>query len=303
MDKKSLYFELLNIVGLDNLKCNEEMKNHTTLSVGGNVKFLIEPTTESEIKRVVDLLNEYNQKYYVIGRGSNLLVKDGDIDLAIIKISDKFAGIEVSKNSLKVLSGTSLAEVSKVSYKNGLSGIEFASGIPGTIGGAIAMNAGAYGGEIKDVVSSVKVIDEFGNIKVMSKEDMKFSYRRSILTENPKIVVLSVEISLEFGNKEDIFNEMYSRSQKRVLSQPLEKCNCGSTFKRPAGHFAGKLIEDCGLKGYSLNGVEVSEKHAGFVVNNGKSTATDMINMINYIKEEVNNKFGVLLEEEVRIIG
>lgn len=302
MDNKRLYMELLKIINIKDIKCDEEMKNHTTLRVGGRVDFLVEPNTEEQLEQLIKLLLENKKPYYVIGRGSNLLVKDEGINGVVIKISDKFSGIEKEDNRLTIKSGTPLAEVSKYAYKNELSGVEFASGIPGSVGGAIAMNAGAYGGEMKDIVRSVKIIDNRGDIRVLNCEEMEFSYRKSLITNNPLYAVLSVEIELKKGNKEEIFEQMNIRAQKRTCSQPLEKCNCGSTFKRPEGHFAGQLIEECGLKGYSLNGVEVSSKHAGFVVNNGKSTATDMINMINFVKEKVKDKFGVVLEEEVKII-
>lgn len=302
MIKRNLYDELIKIVDKSNIKINEEMKNHTSLRVGGKAKYLIEPTSEKEIESLVKLMIELKEPYYIIGRGSNLLVKDEGIDGVVIKITDKFSGIDESSNKLTVKSGTSLASVAKYAYINSLSGIEFASGIPGSIGGAIAMNAGAYGGEMKDIVESVKIIDDLGNIRVLSNEEMKFSYRRSLLTSKSSYIVLEVVLKLTDGDKEVIYNEMKTRADKRTLSQPLDMCNCGSTFKRPEGHFAGQLIEECGLKGYAVNGVEVSSKHAGFVVNNGKTTATDMINMINFVKEKVKEKFGVVLEEEVKII-
>ena len=302
MVKKDLYNELIKIVNKDNIKIDEEMKNHTSLRVGGKANYLIEPTTEKEIESLVKLMIELKEPYFIIGRGSNLLVRDEGINGVVIKITDKFSGINISDNTLTVKSGTSLASVAKYAYKNSLSGIEFASGIPGSIGGAIAMNAGAYGGEMKDIVESVKIVDDLGNIRILSNKDMEFSYRRSLLTNNPYYIVLEVIINLNKGDKENIYNEMKTRADKRTLSQPLDKCNCGSTFKRPEGHFAGQLIEDCGLKGFSMNGVEVSSKHAGFVVNNGKSTATDMINMIEYVKEKVKDKFDITLEEEVKII-
>lgn len=302
MNKENLYVELLEIIDKENIKLDEEMKKHTSLRVGGKVDFLIEPTNEEELVSLIKMINKYNINYYVIGRGSNLLVRDEGIKGIVIKISDKFSSIKRVDTKLIVKSGTPLAEVAKYAYKSSLSGIEFASGIPGSIGGAIAMNAGAYGGEMKDIVTSVKIIDGFGNIKTLTNEEMKFSYRRSLLTDNPSYIVLEVEICLANGNQDAIFEEMFTRAKKRVLSQPLDKCNCGSTFKRPEGHFAGQLIEECGYKGYSLNGVEVSSKHAGFVVNNGKTTATDMIYMIDFIKSKVKEKFGIELEEEVKII-
>lgn len=302
MNKEELYNKLLEIIPDNSIKIDEEMKNHTSLRVGGKANFLIEPTSEKEIESIIKLLIDMNENYYIIGRGSNILVKDEGIDGTVIKISDKFSGINDKNGILTVKSGTPLAEVAKYAYKNSLTGMEFASGIPGSVGGAIAMNAGAYGGEMKDIVESVKVIDDKGNIVILNNKDMKFSYRRSLLTEKKSHLVLEIVIALINGDKDTIFNEMKIRADKRTMSQPLDKCNCGSTFKRPEGHFAGQLIEECGLKGFELNGVEVSSKHAGFIVNNGKTTATDMINMINLVKSKVKDKFGIELEEEVKII-
>lgn len=300
--KKKFYMDLVKVVGVKNIKCDEEMKNHSSLRVGGKVNFLVDIKSESELIDVVKLLIQYNQNYYIIGRGSNILVKDEGFDGVIVKLSNKFSGIDRDGKKLTVLAGTPLAEVSKFAYKNSLSGIEFASGIPGSVGGAIAMNAGAYGGEMKDIVKSVKLLDEYGNIKILESKDMMFSYRRSLLTDNPRYIVVSVEIELKDGKKDEILNEMMSRAIKRAGAQPLNKCNCGSTFKRPEGHFAGQLIEECGLKGYKYNGVEVSSKHAGFIVNNGKSNSSDMLAVIDFVKKNVKDKFGIELEEEVRII-
>lgn len=302
MDNKKLYMEILDIVSIKDIKCNEQMKNHTTLKVGGNADYLIEPRTEKQLVELIRLFVQNNIPYYVIGRGSNLLVKDEGVRGVIIKLTDNYKGIDKEDFILNIKAGTPIAEVSKYAYKNKLTGLEFASGIPGTIGGAVAMNAGAYGGEIKDIIVSAKIIDDVGNVRVLTKEELNLSYRHSIISENPKYIVLSVQLELKSGNQDEIYNEMYSRAIKRTLSQPLDKCNCGSTFKRPKDMFAGKLIEECGLKGYKHNGVEVSDKHAGFIVNNGQSTATDMLYVIDYVRNEVKNKFGIVLETEVKII-
>lgn len=297
-----VYDQLSKILKLDNIKKNENMSNHTTLSVGGKASILIEPETEEEIVKSVKIIKENDVPLYVVGRGSNLLVSDEGLNGVVLKLSDKFSSVSICDNSIIAKSGTPIAALAKLAMKNSLSGLEFASGIPGTVGGAIAMNAGAYGGEMKDIVEWVKIIKENGAIEIMSNEDMQFSYRRSILTNNPNWIVVSVKINLKKGKQIDIFNEMQTRNEKRVSAQPLSQCNCGSTFKRPEGHFAGKLIEDCGLKGFSYNGVEISSKHAGFIVNNGKSTASDMLHVINIAKEAVKNKFGIQLEEEVKIL-
>lgn len=299
MGKKQFYMELLKV---SNVRCDEDMKNHTSLRVGGKADFLVEPTSIKEIQEIIKLSGKYNQEYYIIGRGSNLLVKSEGIRGVVIKISNNFKGIFKDENTLVVNAGTPLAEVAKFAYKNSLSGMEFASGIPGSVGGAIAMNAGAYGGEMNDIVESVELMDRFGDIYKFSNKEMNFSYRRSFISDNPEYIILSVKLKLKSGNKTEIYEKMIDKATKRSKYQPLDKCNCGSTFKRPEGHFAGQLIEECGLKGFSFNGVEVSSKHAGFIVNNGESTSEDMLYVINRVKEEVKNKFGVILEEEVKII-
>jgi UDP-N-acetylmuramate dehydrogenase len=199
--------------------------------------------------------------------------------------------------------GVSLASIAKVAMRNSLSGLEFASGIPGTLGGAIMMNAGAYGGEMKNIVEWVTILKEDGTVKELSCEDMQFSYRDSILSKNPNWIVLSAKLNLKKSTQNEILKEMLTRNEKRVISQPLDKHNCGSTFKRPEGYFAGELIENCGLKGFSHNGVSVSEKHAGFIVNEGNSTAEDMLHVINIVKKSVKDKFGVTLEEEVKYLN
>lgn len=300
--KNNIYNELSKVIKAENLKKDEKMSAHTTLGVGGCASIFVEPSTEEEIVEVVKIAKRNNIKTYIIGRGSNLLVSDEGLDGIVIKIADKFSSVTINEDSMVVKSGAPIASIAKLAMRNSLSGLEFASGIPGTVGGAIAMNAGAYGGEVKDIVEWVNVIKEDGSIEKIHNKDMKFSYRRSLLTEKNKWIVLSVKINLKKGKQSDILKEMISRNEKRVISQPLEKNNCGSTFKRPEGHFAGKLIEDCGLKGFEYNGVEISSKHAGFIVNNGKSTAKDMLHVIEVAKKAVKDKFGIILEEEVKIL-
>lgn len=300
--KNNIYNELSKVIKTENLKKDEKMSAHTTLGVGGYASIFVEPSTEEEIVEIVKIAKRNNIKTYIIGRGSNLLVSDEGLDGIVIKIADKFSSVTLNEDSMVVKSGAPIASIAKLAMRNSLSGLEFASGIPGTVGGAIAMNAGAYGGEIKDIVEWVNVIKEDGSIEKIHNKDMKFSYRKSLLTEKNKWIVLSVKINLKKGKQSDILKEMISRNEKRVISQPLEKNNCGSTFKRPEGHFAGKLIEDCGLKGFEYNGVEISSKHAGFIVNNGKSTAKDMLYVIGVAKKAVKDKFGITLEEEVKIL-
>ena len=279
-----VYKQLSEVLISANIKKNEKMSKHTTLAVGGEADIFVEPETEEEIVKVVNIVRENNLPLYIIGRGSNLLVSDDGLLGVVLKIGDKLSSVLICGNSMIVRAGTPIAAIAKLAMKNSLSGLEFASGIPGTVGGAIAMNAGAYGGEIKDVIEWVKVIKDNGSIEIIENKDMEFKYRRSILTDNPSWVVLSMKINLTRGTQSEIFNEMQTRNEKRVSSQPLDQYNCGSTFKRPEGHFAGKLIEDCGLKGFKYNDVEISAKHAGFIVNNGKSSAKDMLHVINLAK-------------------
>ena len=281
---------------------NEKMSKHTTFGVGGAASVFIEPTCEEEISKVLKIANKHNIPFYIIGRGSNLLVSDNGLDGIVIKIADMFSCSVLQSRSIIVDAGASLAAVSKMAYRNSLTGLEFASGIPGTVGGAVAMNAGAYGNEMKDIVEWVKVMKNDGTITVMKNEEFNFSYRESILTKNTDWIVLSVKLNLQSGDKNEILQQMLDRNKKRVSSQPLDKNNCGSVFKRPEGHFAGKLIEDCGLRGFSYNGVEISQKHAGFITTSKNSTAADVLYVINLAKNKVKENFGISLEEEVKIL-
>jgi UDP-N-acetylmuramate dehydrogenase len=306
MNKKlyeKVYKELSKVIKKKNIKTNENMRNHTTLKIGGEATILIEPKSELEIKHIVEVAKNNNIKVYTIGRGSNILIDDNGLDGIVIKLSNKFSSVALHGEIMIARAGVSLASIAKVAMRNSLSGLEFASGIPGTLGGAIMMNAGAYGGEMKNIVEWVTILKEDGTVKELSCEDMQFSYRDSILSKNPNWIVLSAKLNLKKSTQNEILKEMLTRNEKRVISQPLDKHNCGSTFKRPEGYFAGELIENCGLKGFSHNGVSVSEKHAGFIVNEGNSTAEDMLHVINIVKKSVKDKFGVTLEEEVKYLN
>ena len=294
--------ELKHSLKKGHFQLNEKMSKHTTFGVGGAASVFIEPTCEEEISKVLEIANKHNIPFYIIGRGSNLLVSDNGLDGIVIKIADMFSCSVLQSHSIIVDAGASLAAVSKMAYKNSLTGLEFASGIPGTVGGAVAMNAGAYGNEMKDIVEWVKVMKNDGTITVMKNEEFNFSYRESILTKNTDWIVLSVKLNLQSGDKNEILQQMLDRNKKRVSSQPLDKNNCGSVFKRPEGHFAGKLIEDCGLRGFSYNGVEISQKHAGFITTSKNSTAADVLYVINLAKNKVKENFGISLEEEVKIL-
>ncbi|MEF9992087.1 MAG: UDP-N-acetylmuramate dehydrogenase [Paraclostridium sp.] len=302
MDKEFIYKSLLNILGKEGIYIDEPMKNHISFKVGGPADFLVKPKDENQIKEVITFLKSNDIPYIVIGNGSNLLVKDGGIRGVVIKIADNFNEFTVEDNTVFAQSGALLSFMGKAILNKSLTGFEFAAGIPGTLGGAIAMNAGAYGGEMKDIVKMVKLIDTKGNIFELSNEDMEFEYRKSLINKQDYIV-LSAVIGLKEGNYEEIKESMKELTKSRVTKQPLNLPSAGSTFKRPVGYFAAKLIEDSGLKGLTLGGAQVSDKHAGFVVNIGDAKAKDILDLINVVKSTVYSKFGVMLEEEVKILG
>ncbi|CEO27012.1 UDP-N-acetylmuramate dehydrogenase [Paraclostridium sordellii] len=302
MNKEFIYKNLLNILDKEGIYLNEPMKNHISFKVGGPADFLLKPKTEDEIKRLIEFLKNENIPYIVIGNGSNLLVKDGGIRGVVIKIADNFNKFEIEDTKVVAQSGALLSFMGKAILNKSLTGFEFAAGIPGTLGGAIAMNAGAYGGEMKDIVKSVRLMDSKGNIIELSNKEMEFEYRRSLISKSDYIV-LSAIMELKEGNFDEIKGYMKELTKSRVTKQPLNLPSAGSTFKRPEGHFAAKLIEDSGLKGLTLGGARVSEKHSGFVVNIGDAKAKDIIELINVVKSTVYSKFGVMLEEEVKILG
>lgn len=302
MNKQFIYKELLNILDEENIKVDEPMKKHISFKVGGPADFLVKPKTEEELRNVVEFAKKENVPFIVIGNGSNLLVKDGGIRGIVIELSDNFNNYEIDGNIIKAQSGALLAIIGRNAMKNSLTGFEFAAGIPGTLGGALAMNAGAYGGEMKQVVKTVRLMDRDGNIFELSNEEMKFEYRRSLLTTKDYIV-LSAVIELQPGNVEEIKEIMADYSNRRSTKQPLNFPSAGSTFKRPEGHFAAKLIDDCGLRGLNLRGAQVSDKHCGFVINSGGAAAKDILDLMFIVKSTVNAKFGIMLEEEVKILG
>ena len=248
MNKQHIYESLLNIIDKNNIKVDEPMKKHISFRVGGPADILVKPQSEEELSAVVKLIKEENIPYLIIGNGSNLLVKDGGIRGIVIELSDNFNDFKIDGNLVNIQSGALLSIVGKAVLREELKGFEFAAGIPGTLGGALAMNAGAYGGEMKHIVKSVRLMDMNGNVHEFSNEDMEFEYRKSILSRE-SYIVLSAIVELEKGNYDDIKNTMADFTQRRVTKQPLSLPSAGSTFKRPPGHFAGKLIEDSGLRG------------------------------------------------------
>ena len=293
-----MLFNKLNCV----VRYDEPLKSHTTFKIGGNCIALIEPREVSDIVETIKICRENSIKFFVIGNGSNLLVPDEGYNGVIIKLKSEFSKIEVEGDYLIVNSGAKLSEVYTVAYENSLTGFEFASGIPGTIGGAIYMNAGAYGGEMKDIVESVEVLDlDNFELRELKNEELEFSYRKSII-QRKNYIVTTIKLKLQKGNKEEINAVYEDLRERRNSKQPLNFGSAGSTFKRPEGHFASKLIEDAGLKGYHINDAWVSEKHSGFVVNKGNASYKEVMELIEYVQKVVFEKFGVKLETEVRIL-
>lgn len=290
------------IVDSDRVLCNEPMSKHTTFRVGGPADIFISIKDEKEAEKIIRLLCDFNTPYFVIGNGSNLLVKDEGFRGAIVEIGRNFAEISIKDDVVTASAGALLVKVANEAYKAGLTGLEFASGIPGTIGGGVFMNAGAYGGELKDVIKSVTVLNtKTGEVAKKSCEEMDFSYRHSIAKEEP-YVILKAEMKLSSGDGELIKARMDELKEQRTSKQPLEYPSAGSTFKRPEGYFAGKLIQDAGLKGYTVGGAQVSEKHSGFVINTGNATAADVLTLIEDVQRIVYEQFGVNLEPEVCIL-
>ena len=294
--------ELVNIVGSENVMQDEPMKNHITFKVGGPADYLVTPHSEKEISELIKLCQEKGIPYFIMGNGSNLIVRDNGIRGVVIKLGSNFSQCRVEGNMLYAGSGALMSKVGKVALENSLNGFEFGSGIPGTIGGAVVMNAGAYGGEMKDIIISATVLTKSGEIKEISREDLQLGYRTSCIIPN-NYIVLSACLELKEGNPDDIKKKMNELAAARREKQPLEYPSAGSTFKRPEGYFAGKLIMDTGLRGYRVGGAQVSDKHCGFVINAGNATASDILDLISDIRDRVEDKFGVRLETEVKVIG
>ena len=296
------YDELTDYIEETRIYKEEPMKKHTTFRVGGNADYFVEPKTEEEVKNVVSLCKSEEMPYFILGNGSNLLVGDKGYRGVIIQICKEMNQIEVQGTSLLVQAGALLSKVGSAALKAGLTGFEFASGIPGTMGGAVFMNAGAYGGEMKDILAEVTVLDERGEVRVLKKEELGLGYRTSAVAKKG-YVVLSARVELQSGDKKKIEARMQELKVQRTTKQPLEYPSAGSTFKRPEGYFAGKLISDSGLRGFQVGGAQVSEKHCGFVINKENATASDIVELMNQVIEKVQNEFGVTLEPEVRKLG
>ena len=280
----------------------EPMKNHTTFRIGGPADALALPKTPEEVAEVVRFCHEHAQPYYVLGNGSNLLVSDEGYRGLVLQLYRNFNDIQVNGETITVQSGAMLAVVARTAYQTGLTGLEFASGIPGTIGGAVVMNAGAYGGEMKNVLKEVTVLTKEGEVLVIPAKALELGYRTSVIPKNGWIVLGAV-LQLKKGDQEQILARMEELKEQRITKQPLDLPSAGSTFKRPEGYFAGKLIMDAGLRGFTVGGAQVSEKHCGFVVNRGNATAADVWELICEVKRRVKEMTGVELEPEVKLLG
>ena len=280
----------------------EPMKNHTTFRIGGPADALALPKTPEEVAEVVRFCHEHAQPYYVLGNGSNLLVSDEGYRGLVLQLYRNFNDIQVNGETITVQSGAMLAAVARTAYQTGLTGLEFASGIPGTIGGAVVMNAGAYGGEMKNVLKEVTVLTKEGEVLVIPAKALELGYRTSVIPKNGWIVLGAV-LQLKKGDQEQILARMEELKEQRITKQPLDLPSAGSTFKRPEGYFAGKLIMDAGLRVFTVGGAQVSEKHCGFVVNRGNATAADVWELICEVKRRVKEMTGVELEPEVKLLG
>lgn len=337
MTDQNLLQCMQDIAGKENVLTNEFMKKHTTFKTGGPADYFVMPQTTEQLGELVKLVKNRDIPYYIIGKGSNLLVSDEGFRGVVVQLCDKFAGCEFLESVQKsgdlchkisyseksgnepyesetsenraegiqylcVKAGMSLIKLGKIAADSGLTGFEFASGIPGTVGGAVVMNAGAYGGEMKDVLVSATIMDSGENIRTLSVKELDLGYRTSIIAKKDWIVLEAV-IALKNGDRDEIQKRISELAAKRIEKQPLEYPSAGSTFKRPQGYFAGKLIEDAGLKGAFVGGAKVSDKHAGFVINTGDATSKDIIDLTNMIAQNVYERYGVKLELEVKKLG
>lgn len=285
----------------DQIRQREPMKHHVTFRVGGEADYFLLPQTEEEVGKILTLCREFEIPFYIVGNGSNLLVSDQGYKGAVVYLRN-LQQIRVEGDRIHAQAGVLLSKVAVAAWENSLSGFEFAEGIPGTIGGACVMNAGAYGGELKDVLESAVVLTKEGKILRLSREEMELGYRTSVISQKG-YVALKVTLQLQRGKQEEIGDRMADFKQRRVSKQPLEYPSAGSTFKRPEGYFAGKLIQDTGLRGFSCGGAQVSEKHCGFVINKKDATAAEVYSLICQVSDRVYEKFGVRLEPEVKRLG
>ena len=309
MNKEEIYNYIKNNLEISDVKIDEPMNKHTSFKIGGLADVFVVANDIEEIRKVLQFCSQNNINLFIIGNGSNLLVKDNGIRGIVLKVNLKDINIESAKNgsdnevNVTVGAGTLLGALAQNLLKSNISGFEFASGIPGTIGGAIRMNAGAYGGEFKDIVVSTKCLDYEGNEITLSNEEQKFSYRNSVFSSKKLIIIETILKLKQEKSNEQIQKKMNENMESRKQKQPINYPSAGSTFKRGEDFITAKLIDECGLKGYTIGGAQVSEKHAGFIVNVRNATANDVINLISYVKETVLKKCGKEIKLEIEIVG
>ncbi|MFR7440606.1 MAG: UDP-N-acetylmuramate dehydrogenase [Lachnospiraceae bacterium] len=299
---KIFYEALVKVLDEDQIKPEEPMKNHVTFRVGGPADFFVTPKNYEELSWVLKCCAKYEMPCYIMGNGSNLLVSDQGYRGVVIQLFRQLNDIQCEGNVIRAQAGALLSTVANRALEEKLTGFEFAAGIPGTLGGACVMNAGAYGGEMKDVLKSVAVLTREGERITLQKNELELGYRTSIIAKK-NYIVLEAEIELEVGDAEEIKAVMDDLKERRTTKQPLEYPSAGSTFKRPEGYFAGKLIQESGLQGFQVGGAQVSEKHCGFVINKDQATAADIAELIRQVQDRVEEKFGVRLETEVKRLG
>lgn len=290
-----------NILGKENVFAEEPMSSHTTFKIGGNAEWFLTPKTKEQLLKTLEVVYDMDIPCFILGNGSNLLVGDKGIRGVVICLKN-MDSIEVCNDEIYAGAGAILSRVSNAAVGAGLAGAEFASGIPGSVGGAVYMNAGAYDHEMKEIIKSVEYMDMQGNLYKISGDECEFGYRTSKFT-NGEYIILGCTLKLTPDNIDDIKARVADYTQRRVSKQPIDKPSAGSTFKRPKDNFAGTLIDQAGLKGCTIGGAQVSEKHAGFVINSGGATAEDVLNLMEYIKKTVFEKSGIVLEPEVKMVG
>ncbi len=298
-----LLLQLYQILPAERILVKERMEKHTSLHIGGEVDYMILPAEEEEIKAVLQLCRQQKLPYYIMGNGSNLLVADSGYRGVVIKLGENFSKLKVGEDGIVTAqAGILLSKLANEIAGHSLTGFEFAGGIPGTLGGAVTMNAGAYDGEMKQCILSARVMDQEGNIHSLSKEELQLGYRSSLL-QKEKLIVIDATMGFRTGNYNEIIGKIKELNALRREKQPLDRYSAGSTFKRPAGYFAGKLIHDAGLRGHTLGGAQVSEKHCGFLINQGTATAGEFLALIKEVTQVVEERFGVKLEPEVKLLG
>lgn len=299
---QQLFDGLCRIAGRGQVLVDERMDRHTTFRIGGPADFFVVPETPEKLAEMVQFCRERQVPFYILGNGSNLLVGDRGYRGVIIQIYKNMNEIQIEGEKIRAQAGAMLSVIAKKALAHSLKGFEFASGIPGTLGGAVMMNAGAYGGEMKDIIRETVVLTPGGEVRTLSCDEMEFGYRTSVV-EKKSYIVLEAVLELEMGVQEEIRQRMEELKECRTSKQPLDLPSAGSTFKRPEGYFAGKLIMDAGLRGFTVGGAQVSEKHCGFVVNRGGATAADVRELMKQVNERVQSRFGVSLEPEVKMLG